>query len=97
VVHDRAVVGVISQSDLLVARSSEMIGSNWSRLLVRHLMSTPAVTVHTDATLQFAARQMLSRHIHRLVVVGDDGAPIGVITPLDVLRSILEEADEPVC
>ena len=96
VVEDGAVRGVISQSDLMVAHSSEMIGANWDRLRVRHLMSSPAVTVHADSTVAEAAREMLSRHIHRLVVVGDDGAAIGVVTPLDLLRSLLEDADPPV-
>jgi CBS domain-containing protein len=85
--------GVISQSDLMVAHSSEMIGANWDRLRVRHLMSSPAVTVHADATITAAARELLARHIHRLVVVDDDGAPIGVVTPLDLLRSLLEDPD----
>ena len=31
---------------------------------------------------------MLARHLLRLVVVGDDGMPIGVVTPLDLLRSV---------
>jgi CBS domain-containing protein len=95
VVHGGEVVGVISQSDLVVARSSEMISAQWNRLRVRHLMSVPAVTVHATATLAWAARQMLTRHIHRLVVVGDDGSPIGVVTPLDLLRSIIGDAEEP--
>lgn len=85
------VIGVISQSDLVVARSSELIGAHWERLKVRHLMSTPAITVHTTATLRHAARQMVSRHIHRLVVVGDEGTPIGVLTPLDILRALVEQ------
>jgi CBS domain-containing protein len=95
VVHGGEVVGVISQSDLVVARSSEMISAQWDRLRVRHLMSAPAVTVHATATLAWAARQMLTQHIHRLVVVGDDGSPIGVVTPLDLLRSIIGDAEEP--
>ena len=95
VVEADEVIGVISQSDLVVARSSELIGGSWDRLRVRHLMSTPAITVHTTATLRYAARQMVSRHIHRLVVVGDDGTPIGVLTPLDLLRALVEE-DLPV-
>ena len=95
VVEEGEVVGVISQSDLVVARSSELIGGHWERLRVRHLMSAPAITVHTTATLRYAARQMVSRHIHRLVVVGDDGHPIGVLTPLDLLRSFVEQ-DLPV-
>ena len=91
VVEEGEVIGVISQSDLVVARSSELIGGHWDRLRVRHLMSAPAITVHTTATLRYAARQMVSRHIHRLVVVGDDGHPIGVLTPLDLLRSFVDE------
>lgn len=96
VVSDDRLVGVVSQSDLMVARSSEMIGANWDRLRVRHLMTAPAVTVHASATVGFAAREMLTRHIHRLVVVDDDGAPIGVVTPLDLLRAMLEDPDEPI-
>lgn len=88
--------GVISQSDLMVAHSSEMIGANWDRLRVRHLMSSPAVSVHADTDVRAAAREMLSRHIHRLVVEDDDARPIGVVTPLDLLRSILEDPEAPV-
>jgi CBS domain-containing protein len=93
VVHDTEVVGVVSQSDLMVARSSELISAHWDRLRVRHLMSVPAVTVHASATLTWAARQMVERHIHRLVVIGDDGSPIGVVTPLDMLRSVIRDPD----
>ncbi len=95
VVHERQVVGVISQSDLMVAHSSEMIGANWDRLRVRHLMTQPAVTVHSEQPVEAAAREMIARHIHRLVVVNDDGQPIGVVTPLDLLRSLLEDPDAP--
>lgn len=94
VVHDDEVVGVVSQSDLIVARSSDVIGQHWDRLHVRHLMTAPAVTVHATATVEWAARQMLRRHIHRLVVLGDDGTPIGVVTPLDLLRALIEERIE---
>ena len=96
VVRAGEVVGVISQSDLVVARSSEMIAANWPRLRVRHLMSSPAVTVHAGASIQLAAHEMLTRHIHRLVVIADDGAPIGVVTPLDLLRSVLDDPDDPI-
>ena len=88
-----AVAGVISQTDLLVARSSGMISGNWDRVRVRHLMTAPAITVHTGTSLGRAAGLMVARHIHRLVVVDDEDAPIGVISSLDLLRTLLEDPD----
>jgi CBS domain-containing protein len=91
VVRDSRLVGVLSQTDLLTAREIEMIATNWPRLRVRHLMTAPAVTIEDTATLAEAARIMVDRHIHRLVVLGNDGAtPIGVLTTTDLLKGILE-------
>ena len=95
VVDGGDLVGVLSQSDLMVAHSSEIIGAHWERMKVRHVMSSPALTVHAAAPVAMAARQMILRHVHRLVVVGDDGRPVGVVTPLDLLRSLLEDPETP--
>ena len=84
---------MISQTDLMVARSSGVISGNWDRLLVRHLMTTPAVTVHTGTTMSRAAQLMVTRHIHRLVVVDDEDIPIGVVSSLDLLRVLLTDPD----
>lgn len=93
VVQDGVLVGVISQTDLLNARSSELIGANWERVRVRHLMSRPAVTVHLNTSVERAARLMLEQHIHRLVVVDEEEAPIGVLTSTDLLRTLLPDED----
>ena len=93
VVEEGEVVGVISQTDLLNARSSELIGANWDRVKVRHLMSRPAVTVHMATTVRRAAQLMLDEHIHRVVVVEADGAPVGVLTASDLLRALLPDED----
>jgi len=93
---DGVVVGVISQTDLLNARSSELIGANWDKVKGRHLMSRPAVTVHLATTVARAARIMLDDHIHRVVVVDEEGAPIGVLTATDLLRVLIpDEAGAP--
>jgi CBS domain-containing protein len=93
VVSGDAIAGVISQTDLVVARSSGMISGNWERVLVRHLMTAPAVTVHTGTTLARAAQLMVTRHIHRLVVVDDEDVPIGVVSSLDLLRVLVKDPD----
>ena len=38
-------VGVVSQTDLVRARSTEYLWANWPGLAVRHLMTAPPITV----------------------------------------------------
>jgi len=84
-------VGVISQTDLLYARTTEALWHAWPGLTVRHLMTRPAVTVRSSATVEEAAEMMERLRIHRLVVVdaGGDSA-IGVLSVSDLVRSMAE-------
>ena len=93
VVEDGLPIGVVSQTDLGVARSSDLISANWGRLRVRHLMTTPAVSVHIGTSIEHAARLMITRHIHRLVVVDDEDRAVGVVSSLDLLRTLVEDPD----
>ena len=90
VIDNDEVIGVISQTDLVTARSSELIGGNWGRLRVRHLMTRPVVTVPVTATVRRAARLMRDEHIHRIVVIDDDGHPVGVLTTTDLPEVLLD-------
>jgi CBS domain-containing protein len=83
-------VGVISQTDLVRARATEWLWSNWTGLQVRHLMSRPPLTIRRSASLETAAIQMERDHVHRLVVVADDDAtyPVGVISTSDIVRAL---------
>jgi CBS domain-containing protein len=84
-------VGVISQTDLLHARTTQALGHAWPGLTVRHLMTRPAVTVRSSAALEEAAEMMECLRIHRLVVVDASGeTPIGVLSVSDLVRSMAE-------
>jgi CBS domain-containing protein len=85
-----SLVGVVSQTDLVRARSTEYLWSNWPGLAVRHLMTSPAVTVTRSTPLAIAAARMDRQHIHRLVVVADDDEtlPIGILSMTDLVHSI---------
>ena len=87
-----SLVGVLSQTDLVRARSTEYLWANWPGLAVRHLMTTPAVTVQRSTPIVLAAARMERHHIHRLVVVADDDAslPIGILSTTDLVHSIAE-------
>lgn len=94
VVDDTGVlVGVLSQTDLNRARSTEYLWANWPGLAVRHLMTSPAITVHRSTPLIAAARKMEELGIHRLVVVedGDETNPVGVVSMTDLIHALADE------
>ncbi len=89
-----ALVGVLSQTDIIRARATQHLWSSWPGLAVKHLMTSPALTVAATASLEEVATTMEERHVHRLVVVGGERTPIGIISTSDLVRAIAEgEAD----
>jgi len=91
-------VGVISEMDLLRARATEHLWANWSGLRVKHLMTSPALTVRRDQPITIAARKMERHHVSRLVVVAEDDEtlPIGVLAASDLVRAMADQLpDEP--
>jgi CBS domain-containing protein len=81
-------VGVITGVDLLSVFRDGASGA------VSELMTTPVVTCEADATLSDAAERMISREVHRLVVVDParhDGAPIGVLSSADIVAEMAQE------
>jgi CBS domain-containing protein len=90
-----AVVGVLSQTDLLRARVVEHLWTNLRGLAVRHVMTAPAITVALHATLDEAAELMEQRRVHRLVVVGSDGTtPVGILSVSDLVHVMAAERTE---
>jgi CBS domain-containing protein len=84
-------VGLISQADLLHARTTEALWHAWPGLAVRHLMTQPAVSVASNTAIEEAMNLMERLGIHRLVVVDVDGeTPIGVLSLTDLVHSMAE-------
>jgi CBS domain-containing protein len=80
------VVGVISKTDVL----DRLAEGRALDVRVRDAMSSPALTVSDTATVEQAVRVMVDEGIHRVVVVDDEGGPVGVLTPWDVLRAVAD-------
>ncbi|MFF7295514.1 CBS domain-containing protein [Streptomyces sp. NPDC008265] len=98
------VVGVVSEADLLpkeeFRRDEPLLpdqleeASKAGGVLAEELMSSPAVTVHPDATTAEAARIMARKHVKRLPVVNDLGMLEGVVSRSDLLKVFLRPDEE---
>jgi CBS domain-containing protein len=55
-------------------------------MFIREMMTTPAITVGAETSVQEVARLMSTRLISGVPVVDDDGALLGVITELHLVQ-----------
>jgi CBS domain-containing protein len=99
----RQIAGMVTEGDLIAARDkSAGTRRSWTgllrsgsdrdrhhRLTAEKLMSSPAVTVHPDATIGAAASSMSRHHVKRLPVVDSDGTLIGLVSRRDLLTVFL--------
>lgn len=104
---DGRVIGVVSEADLLPKeefRDSDPTRSEQLRrlndlgkagaLTAGDLMSTPAVSVHADATISRAARVMAARRVKRLPVIDAEGMLTGIVSRGDLLKVFLRPDEE---
>jgi CBS domain-containing protein len=52
-------------------------------------MSAPVITISFDASAEDAARELAARNVHHLVVVDDAGVAVGMVSALDVVRTLV--------
>lgn len=89
-----ALVGVLSQTDLVRVRANQQYVQNWPGLPVGRIMTAPALTISVTAGIEEAARVMDERRVHRLVVTDDAATPVGIISASDLVRSWLKQPDD---
>lgn len=102
------VIGVVSESDLLVKEAVQTEGSSLIAAL-RHireddkavgitagdLMTSPAITIGPEAAVEEAARILYDRRVKRLPVVNAAGRLLGIVSRTDVL-AVYGRADEQI-
>jgi predicted transcriptional regulator len=62
--------------------------------LVRKHMHPAVKTIGVETPLLEAARNMCREHIHRLIVVDEDAKPVGILTTLDLVATLIGVAEE---
>ena len=109
--RDGSVIGVVSEADLLAKEAlgdephgvPGLIAGLVHRKAIRKaagvtagdLMTSPAVTVGADDTVEGAARLMFTHGLKRLPVVDADGRLTGIVSRTDVL-AVFDRPDEEI-
>ncbi len=85
-------VGLVSQTDLLAWYAERLPAAPASRQRpagsVRDVMTPYAHAVRPNTRVSTAAALMIRRHIHRLMVVDRDLAPVGIVSAFDLLHTV---------
>lgn len=90
VVDKGMMVGLVSQAD--VARFLRYADGDLEHCKIGEIMTPFSFVLGPAERLEAALDMLVERDIHRVVVVDGKRRPLGVITPLDVLRLVLRRA-----
>jgi acetoin utilization protein AcuB len=103
VVGEGHVVGMLSDRDVritdrhleAISEAGDVAGVAGAERTVAEVMSAPAHVIDEDATVEDAARLMLSRRISSVPVVTADGRLTGLLTTTDCLLAFLSPGRDP--
>lgn len=81
---DAKMLGTVSAHDLLACSVASDEGSK----TVGDALAGEPVTCLKEASLAEASGLMVRNRMHRVVVVSEDGVPIGMLSAIDVVRAV---------
>jgi PAS domain S-box-containing protein len=78
-------VGVLTERDIV---QTQALGLDMAQCRVQQVMSTPVITVSRTAAMWTAQQLMAHHRIRRVVVTGDRGELVGIVTQTDILNAL---------
>ncbi|MBE9127827.1 MULTISPECIES: CBS domain-containing protein [unclassified Coleofasciculus] len=82
-------VGIVTERDIVQFQALEL---DMSRMCAGDVMSTPVFCLHPSDSLWVAHEEMHRRHVRRLIVTGDWGELVGIVSQTSLLQ-VLNPAD----
>ncbi len=93
VISEGILVGVVSERDY--ARKVILQGKSSKQIQVREIMTSPAVFVSPEQTIEEGMRIMTDKHIRHLPVV-EDGVIVGVVSIGDLVKWIISAQQDTI-
>jgi CBS domain-containing protein len=90
---DNRLIGILTNRDLV--ERGEVAGTAGAPKIAAEVMTRDVASTATDASLSTAAHLMVERRLKRLPVVDASGRLVGMLSRLDVLRTMGEDYHGP--
>ena len=84
--NNKNLVGLVTERDIIKKVSAE--NKSADQVAVRHIMSSPLVTVNSIDSIDTAAETIAENKVKRLVVLEQDGSMVGVLSVSDIAKKL---------
>jgi CBS domain-containing protein len=79
-------VGIVTERDIIKKVSAQ--NKSADQVAVRHIMSSPLVTIKSIDSIDTAAETIAENKVKRLVVLEQDGSMVGVLSVSDIAKKL---------
>jgi CBS domain-containing protein len=79
-------VGLVTERDIIKKVTAQNKGAD--QVAVRHIMSSPLITVQSIDSIDTAAETIAENRIKRLVVLEQDGSMVGILSVSDIAKKL---------
>lgn len=84
--NNKKPVGMVTERDIIKKVSAQNKSAN--QVAVRHIMSSPLVTVKSIDSIDTAAEIIAENKVKRLVVLEQDGSMVGILSVSDIAKKL---------
>jgi len=84
--NNKKPVGIITERDIIKKVSAQ--NKSADQVAVRHIMSSPLITVKSIDSVDTAAATIAENKIKRLVVLEQDGSMVGILSVSDIAKKL---------
>ena len=84
IMENKKLIGILTERDFV--RIVERIGTLLERSLAKDHMTSPVLTVQSDASLADVVRLMTEKHVRHLIVLNKNREVAGIISSRDLMK-----------
>lgn len=84
--NNKKPVGIVTERDIIKKVSAQ--NKSADQVAVRHIMSSPLITVKSIDSVDTAAETLAENKIKRLVVLEQDGSMVGILSISDIVKKL---------